>query len=235
MQKRKLFTLLSATALIAAVGVGSTMAYLSDLSSVKENTFTMAETGINMRLSEHDAMRNKETGEYELRPNHVIGDGGPTSVDGVDYIDLQPGEVVPKDPWVTINGSSVPCYVVVKVSTDKTNLEIMDINARWVKLNDNYDTDLNDEIDYYVYSDENGLPFVCDASDMELGTDYDLEPIFEHVKVSSEIVDDDTELDNIVVQAAAVQAKWLEEGVDPISMAVDMLNGETTTTENPEA
>lgn len=246
MQKRKLFTLLSATALIAAVGVGSTMAYLSDKSNTLTNEFVMTSVGINMNLQEHDVMRSKSTGAYirmdgieNVDPEHGFGDftgkdevvGGNS---GIEYKDLQPGEVVPKDPYVSIQRGSVPCYIVVKVDMDNTNLEILDISDNWKPLTDIYDSDTTDGVSYYIYS-EDGEPAIVDHKKNEEVIYLELPPVFEHVKVSENIKDHNTTLDDIIVQAAAVQANWLDEDLDPIKMAVDMLNGETTTTENPEA
>lgn len=86
MKTKKILALALAAVLLVAVGVGGTLAWLTDDSDTLTNTFT--ETKINVSLGE-------TTGEnYEMVP----------------------GRVIAKDPKVTLETGSEPSYVFVKIT-----------------------------------------------------------------------------------------------------------------------
>lgn len=85
MKHKKLLLAVIATICIAAIGVGTTIAYFVSVSGSVVNTFTIGE--IQLELTE-------TTGE-EYR--------------------MIPGTVVEKDPLVTVKGGSEECYLYVKL------------------------------------------------------------------------------------------------------------------------
>ena len=74
MKNKKLFTAVAAAALVAVVGIGSTMAYLQDESVTRTNTFTIGNVSIDLDEPEWDPDNGK---------------------------DLLPGSTVSKNPIVT--------------------------------------------------------------------------------------------------------------------------------------
>lgn len=96
MKKAKLLTMLGAVALIGAIGVGSTLAYLSSTTDEVVNTFTVGE--VKITLDETDI--NDST----------------KRTDKNTYVDMIPGSSYPKDPTVHVSADSEDCYVFVKIT-----------------------------------------------------------------------------------------------------------------------
>ena len=93
---KKVLLLLLCAALLVGATVAGTVAYLTDRDTVK-NTFTVGQVYIELH----------ETGEQTR---------GDMSV-GLD-LHLLPGKPVEKDPTVTVNANSEPCYVRMKVTVN---------------------------------------------------------------------------------------------------------------------
>lgn len=94
-------------ALVGAVGVGSTMAYLTSSDS-KTNTFTVGKVNISLAEDNWDA-------------------------DSADHI-LVPNKPLDKDPTVTVAADSEESYVFVKVAASDAKLYSKlnyDINSNW--------------------------------------------------------------------------------------------------------
>lgn len=105
MANKKLRNTLIAVGLIAVVGIGGTLAYLSQVTDTKENTFTMGE-GI--------------TGETE-EPNWK-------EESGKDYT---PGKVIAKDPLIrnTSSESTDPAYVAATIK-----YQVKDDAGNWMDV-----------------------------------------------------------------------------------------------------
>ncbi len=99
--KKSLITMLVALVLVAAVGVGATLAYLTDSTEAKVNTFTVGD--VDIELTETASAGNTDA---------VVE----ATNDGFSFDNLQPGDVVNKKPVVTVVEGSNKCYVYVKVS-----------------------------------------------------------------------------------------------------------------------
>lgn len=115
---KKLVTTLAATALVAAIGVGSTLAFLSDQTGTVTNTFTVGKVDISL----------DETGL----------DGEKTTT-GVNYTDLVATQEVTKDPTVYVATDSEDAYVfvkleVVKDSEDQADMLDYEIATGWTAL-----------------------------------------------------------------------------------------------------
>lgn len=98
MKARKILVSLAALALVAAISIGGTLAYLTSTQSVK-NTFTVG--NIQMTLTETD----------------IDGEEGARTSDGNEY-KLYPGQTYPKDPVATIKKGSEKCYVRMLVTVE---------------------------------------------------------------------------------------------------------------------
>ena len=101
--KKSLITMLVALCLVGALGVGATLAFLSDSTNAKTNTFTIGAVDI-------DLTETADAGETDAT---VV-----ESENGYDFTGIQPGDVLNKKPVVTVADDSKDCYVVVKVTGD---------------------------------------------------------------------------------------------------------------------
>ena len=125
--------------LIAVVGVGATLAYLTDTTETLTNTFTLGKTDIEI-----------DEPEWE-EPEDIV-----------------PGQEIAKDPTVTVMAKSVDSYVFMSVSgidaMEAAGFEVGEFNAAWVKADDAEGKD-----GIYVYSDANGPAVVAKSDeDQEL-------------------------------------------------------------------
>ena len=112
MKKAKLLTTLAAVALIGAIGVGSTFAYLSSKTGTVVNTFTVGNVVIT--LDEKDTDNSTQNAERDQANA---------------YTDMIPGSSYEKDPTVHVAANSENCYVFVKVTGLDANKDALVINA----------------------------------------------------------------------------------------------------------
>ena len=117
MKKAKLLTTLAAVALIGAIGVGSTFAYLSSKTGTVTNTFTVGNVVIT--LDEKDTDNSTQNAERDQANA---------------YTDMIPGSSYEKDPTVHVAANSEECYVFVKVTGLDANKDALVINAFNTKL-----------------------------------------------------------------------------------------------------
>ena len=131
MNKKSLLMMMVTICLIAVVGVGATLAYLTDSTDTLTNTFTLGKTDIEI-----------DEPEWE-EPEDIV-----------------PGQEIAKDPTVTVMANSVDSYVFMSISgvdaMEAAGFELGEINAAWVKADG---ADSKDGI--YVYSDANGPAVVA--------------------------------------------------------------------------
>ena len=98
MNKKSLLMMMLTICLIAVVGVGSTLAYLSAKTDVMTNTFTVG--NVTVVQDETDITGESETG----RTNS-----------GNTYANILPGMELTKDPTATVKEGSAKCYVFMKL------------------------------------------------------------------------------------------------------------------------
>ncbi len=100
MNKKSLITMLVALCLVAAVGVGATLAYFTD-TDAKTNTVTMGKVDIELVES------SDETNGWTV--------GTPNDDNkGFDYTNLVPGEKISKEAKIVVAEGSRNCYIRVK-------------------------------------------------------------------------------------------------------------------------
>lgn len=120
---RRGVALVAALALVVAVGIGGTLAWLSDRTEPVVNTFTYGD--ISIGLSETDTK--------------LDGDNDPST----NRYKMMPGEVIEKDPAITVNRGSEDCWLFVKL--DKSdNFDVFlayDMADGWTALEDADATD----------------------------------------------------------------------------------------------
>ncbi len=117
--KKSLITMLVALVLVAAVGVGATLAFLTASTGPVTNTFTVGKVAISL----------DETGDGEVLTN---------GQKGMKYDNIIPGKTYAKAPVVTVDTTSENCYLFVKVENTTGVIEIVDSkltqNDGWTAL-----------------------------------------------------------------------------------------------------
>lgn len=198
MKNKKLLTTLGAVALLGAIGVGSTLAYLSDTTGTVTNTFTVGnvsfdddnELGSGLRESKVE----RKDGVY------VDADEADTwTVTKNDYKNLVAGETVYKDPTVIMAADSEVAWVFAQISnTNDTAFASIAWSEEWEKVDD-LSTD-----DAVVYAKKTTIA-AGEAS-----------TIFTSVTMADTITGD-TEIPDIEVKAFAIQAAGFDSYADAIS------------------
>ena len=122
MKNKKLATLVASLALVAALGVGATLAYFTD-SDTALNTITMGNVDIDLEEPEFDPDGDGE-GEID---------------------DVKPGQEIVKDPTITVKANSEDAYLRAKITYENLTPEKakqleanIAIQNGWVKSNDGY-------------------------------------------------------------------------------------------------
>lgn len=106
---KKTLTMVLAFALIFALGIGATLAWLTATSDEVKNTFTTSDIDITLTETKGNANR-----EFKMVPGHTIE----------------------KDPKATVVAGSEPCYLFVKVekSSNFDSFMIYTMAAGWTQL-----------------------------------------------------------------------------------------------------
>lgn len=202
MKKTKLLTTLGAVALIGAIGVGSTFAYLTSETNVVKNTFTVGKVqfdeSMGAGLTESEVTRD-ENGKY------LKDVDGPNvwKKTEQEYTKLVAGEELLKDPTVHIAAGSEDCWVFAKIENANKDLSIEYNTAEWEDVTDAYiaANQIKEEISYVVYATKNIIPT---SETVTHST------IFNSVKVSKDLASG-TEFTPIKISACAVQATGLTQ------------------------
>ena len=205
MKNKKLLTTLGAVALLGAIGVGSTLAYLSDTTGTVTNTFTVGNVSFdddgkfNSGLRESAVVRGEDG-------NYVDNDGdNKWTVTKNEYKNLVAGEIVYKDPTVIMADDSEDAWVFVQITntnakiadTDKAIFANIEWSKDWVKV-DKLSTD-----DAVVYAKKE----IIEAGKSST--------IFTSVTMSEDITGD-TVIPNIELNAFAIQAAGFESYEDAL-------------------
>lgn len=124
MKARKILVSLAALALVAAISIGSTLAYLTSHSEVK-NTFTVGNVGITMDEAKVNLYGEKlyvpaGATETENYGGYVTDSTTATPAKRVtaNTYKLVPGHTYTKDPTIHVNANSEDCYLFVKIVND---------------------------------------------------------------------------------------------------------------------
>lgn len=202
MKKTKLLTTLGAVALIGAIGVGSTFAYLTSETGVVKNTFTVGkvqfDTSMGAGLTESEVARDTD-GKYQ---KDVDGPNNWKKTEQ-EYTKLVAGEELLKDPTVHIAADSEDCWVFAKIENANEDLSIEYNENEWEDVTDTYKTanQIDGKIDYVVYATKNIIPTSKTVTHST---------IFNSVKVSKDLASG-TEFTPIKISACAVQATGLTQ------------------------
>ena len=122
--KRILLSVL-ALALVAALSVGATLAFMSAEDTRVTNNFSFG--SISVKIEE--AVPTKLPGTVQAVANDK----------GVNYTKVTPGVTLPKQPAVSV-GTDVKAYVFINVSGFNANLKCDGINSIWTAVDGTTDT-----------------------------------------------------------------------------------------------
>lgn len=210
MKARKILVSLAALALVAAISIGGTLAYLTSTQSVK-NTFTVG----NVSITLDEAKVNKDGAKVEQVDNKEV------RTDKNDY-HLLPGHTYVKDPTVTVKAGSEPSYVKMTVTFSKAD-ELDAIFApdganltsifngynagKWIAKGNTKDTTANTRTYEFWYKETVSAP----------NGDVALDALFDSITVPNSITKEQlaTIKDmTITVNAYAIQADGMEDATD---------------------
>ncbi|MBQ2283350.1 MAG: hypothetical protein II250_04135 [Agathobacter sp.] len=198
MKNKKLVTTLGAVALLGAIGVGSTLAYLTDTTGTVTNTFTVGnvtfddDNDLKSGLRESDVTRDKDG-------NYVDNDGDNTwTVITNDYTSLVAGETVYKDPTVIMGSDSEVAWVFAQITN--TNSKAF-ANIAWSEEWEKVDSLCKDNV--VVYAKKTTIA----ASESST--------IFTSVTLSKDITGE-TVIPQIEVKAFAIQAAGFDSYTDAL-------------------
>lgn len=195
--KKKLITLITSVALIAAIGVGATLAYLTQKTDTVTNTFTIGsyETQA-LSLFEHKVAKNADTGDYTMTRE--------TTTTGNTYTAILPGTTLYKDPAMTLAQGSPSSFLVIKA----TGLNQLPAGVSVADLDSNHWLEItvagasaNDT--YYIYCPAgNGQAGYLTATELS-GAAVTTAPLFTQLSVASSF--NGASIGNLVFEGCAVQ------------------------------
>lgn len=149
MKMKKTLTAVVALALVAAVSVAGTMAYLTKVTGPVTNTFTAGNLGesMNLELWENPVQANA-AGEYKKSSeDHVNGN---------NYEGLLPNSTNDKNPTVTVSDLTTNAYLFIEVVNDASDdIEATVDTKNWTKLEGVQAVTENAEV--YAYAVNNGI------------------------------------------------------------------------------
>ncbi|MCR4999595.1 MAG: hypothetical protein K6A05_07145 [Lachnospiraceae bacterium] len=226
MKNTKLVATLGAVALVAAVGLGSTLAYLSDNAGPVTNTFTLSKVTFDKELqgglAEQEVILD-ENGKYV----HGDADGNERIdwVTSINYAKVTPNETVEKNPTAFIGKDSEPAYLFVRVSqsADFSNINMSEDFKKVADIKD--DNGKVVAIDY-VYNGNDGIaaPTVVEKEDGTTETTHTAYEIFDKVTIAANLDSKHaTDLDAITVKAALIQAEGFDNADAAYAQAASLL------------
>lgn len=226
MNKKKMATVLGSVTLIGAIGIGGTLAYLSQETDEVSNTFTLGKE-IKIALKESsvgtEVDAEGKAGAYQALENEVYG----YDLDGKDewkvteneYKDVVLGETVYKDPTVLVDKDSSDAYIYVAVKNASPSEE-------------------NDGTQFQVNIDSSKWELVGTAADntsiyayKEVAKANDNLTVFTNAKVR-ETDDANVSFNSLDVKAYAIQSRGIKQAT-ATAEALKMANGTAVTPEQP--
>lgn len=114
MNRKKLLVAGVSLLTVAAVSVGATLAYFTDTSDAKANTFTMGHVSIDIV----DESNQLDPSEYPN--NRVVVDDAEDKSDGLQFKDVLPGDIIDKTVGVTLEQGSMDAWLAIKVNVAAT-------------------------------------------------------------------------------------------------------------------
>lgn len=128
MKRKRLLAAGVSLALVAAVSVAGSLAYFSDSTEAKSNTFAMGHVDI-------DVVDATNQISDDAQPGHRVVHGTDTPApgpDGLTFSNVMPGDIIDKTVGVTLKEGSMDAWLAVKVAVVPTLPEGSTLDANQV-------------------------------------------------------------------------------------------------------
>lgn len=194
MKKKNLLTGVISLALVAVIGAGATLAYLTDNTQTMTNTFVMDDLQITLKedasVPSGQVYQIKETEDDTYGTDPITG-----AEQGVNYIDVLPGATIEKKPYITVtNTDGAKDFAAAYIYAYVTNLDENAEKAISTTFDEAWDV---------VDTDE--LSGVLLRQKVEKNQEENVLVVFQQVKVNSALTGT-TPINNVTVEAFAHQA-----------------------------
>lgn len=196
---KKTLTMILSLALVAALSIAGTLAYLTSTTQKVENTFSVGKVSIDLDEGKFD----KATGTHNPSERVKANDYG-TLVPGVEY---------DKDPIVTVKKDSEDCYVFVKVQNGLGTYESDAVGYT------NIDAQI--EANGWTAYTTDGATGVYYRTVTKSDADQKLN-VFGNFMIDGDDVTAGTVISPIIIKAAAVQ----KDGIADLDTAYDQISAE---------
>ena len=115
MKKKNFLTIMLSLALVAVIGVGATLAYLTDNTQTVNNKFTFDD--IEITLKENASVPDGQFYQIKKTEDETFGTTEIKGAEkGIDYDEVLPGATVEKNPYITVSESNAHAYVYAYVT-----------------------------------------------------------------------------------------------------------------------
>ena len=215
MKKKKLLTILTALVLVAVVGAGSTLAYMSQERTLT-NVFTIGD--VDIELSETDYGNGEILKEGILDKRIKLNDTNKTGGNSDTDYKLYPSKTVKKDPIVKVLASSEQCYVFMKVTgaeaikqkfvftvEDPASVTLPEnsiFSNDWIKIDP---TDVSLDGIYMYNGDISDAGKINQINDQGIKEDKELPALFNYVTCRPTVTEALSNA-NVIISACAIQA-----------------------------
>lgn len=210
MKNKKALKLIGALALVATVGVGATLAYLTDKSNIVTNSFTVG-TGYEIDDDTKLAVWIDEEKIGTPAEGELIVEG--RTLAGNTYSDVLAGDVLDKDPELNIAAGSVKSYAFIQVTglhTLEAKGVTVDLNTTdWKKV----DISTGEVVDDEDSGTLDGIYMYKTMLDPTNGI-AETNPLFTAVTIDPNF--DDTTIESIVLKGCAVQGVKTVNGTETV-------------------
>ena len=206
MKNKKLIKMGVSLALVGVIGVGATLALLTDGADMLTNKFTFTDGEVNMQLDE--TIAGTKVGETDVTDKNTrFISGANDKRDIQDYGVVYPDQVIAKDPVVRLY-NTLDAYVYVTVDDPADDINV-------TSYNNNQWSEITSQLTGYNLEGKkvfmlNTIEVANDAENAFDSNAFVTQPIFKTVKVKGTLSNKGTSV-NIVVKAAAVQADEVTE------------------------
>lgn len=202
MNKKNILTAAVSLSLVACLSIGATLAYFTDKTDVKTNTFTTGNVDVTL-IDQAFKEDPNATWTVGTKPNEQ---------GGYDYSNVMPGDHIGKNVAVQINDGSQDCYVALSVRIENTN----DPEGLYTDMSDLYKQIVAVSADYgwlYDYTTNGAMVFYYPMA-LKADSLDDTAQLFTYLDIPTEWGNEYTNSTlNITVQAAAVQVANLNAPV----------------------
>ena len=207
MKARKILVSVAALALVAAISIGGTLAYLTSQATVT-NTFSVG----NIKITLDEAQLDKDGMNLLNKDNKVVTDVALAARTNENTYKLMPGHTYVKDPTIHVEAKSEDSYIFVKVvngisgleATGNTTIAEQLKNNGWTPLMDDNNTAV---ADVYVYAKNGAKGYTTSDSvvDLKVFDSFKLADTAETNKIKEGTTSYEYQGATITVTAYAVQ------------------------------